>query len=79
VLGAERDAGRLVVLSTHHLDEARRCERVVLLNGEIVADGPPDQTLTAEHLASTFGARVIGEVGEATIVLDDHGHGSHER
>jgi ABC-type Mn2+/Zn2+ transport system ATPase subunit len=78
VLGAERDAGRLVVLSTHHLDEARRCERVVLLNGEIVADGAPDQTLTAENLADTFGARVIGEVGERTIVLDDHGHGSHQ-
>ncbi|MDH3227053.1 MAG: ATP-binding cassette domain-containing protein [Thermoleophilia bacterium] len=78
VLNAERDAGRLVVLSTHHLDEARRCERVVLLNGEVVADGPPDKTLTAEHLASTFGARVIGEVGGHAIVLDDHGHGSHQ-
>jgi len=78
VLSAERDAGRLVVLSTHHLDEARRCDRVVLLKGQIVADGSPEQTLTAEHLAATFGARVIGEVGERAIVLDDHGHGSHQ-
>jgi ABC-type Mn2+/Zn2+ transport system ATPase subunit len=78
VLGAERDAGRLVVLSTHHLDEARRCERVILLNTTVVADGPPERVLTAEHLAGTFGARVVGEVGERALVLDDHGHGSHE-
>ena len=77
VLGAEAAAGRLVVMSTHHLDEARRCGRVLLLNTRVVADGAPGAVLSAEYLAATFGERVVGEVGAEAIVVDDHGHGHH--
>lgn len=41
VVDAERQAGRLVVLCTHHLDEAETCDRVIMLAGRVVADGPP--------------------------------------
>ncbi len=41
VIDAERQAGRLVVLCTHHLDEAETCDRVIMLAGRVVADGPP--------------------------------------
>ena len=38
----DADAGRIVLLSTHLVDEADRCDRVVLMHqGRIVADGPP--------------------------------------
>ena len=41
VIGEEVASGSAVVYSTHHLEEARRAERVVLLAGEIVAAGSP--------------------------------------
>lgn len=77
VVDQERDRGRLVVMSTHHLDEARECDRVIVLATQVVADGPPDTALKAEPLARAFGQRVLkltdGEHAE-TILLDDHGH-----
>ena len=77
VVTRERDGGRLVILSTHHLDEARRCERVVLLNVSVAADGEPDDVLTADNLSRTFGLRVVSDGQDAPLLVDDHGHGSH--
>ena len=48
--------GTTVVLSTHHLDEARHCDEVALLARRLVAIGPPDAVLTTELLRETFGA-----------------------
>lgn len=76
VIDGEASRGRLVVFSTHHLDEARRCGRVLLLRNEIVADGPPTETLTAEALGMTFGDRVVTQDGVAAV-FDDHGHDHH--
>ena len=45
VIADETAAGTSVVLSTHHLGEARHTDRVLLLAGCIVADGPPDEVL----------------------------------
>lgn len=81
VVDDERDRGRLVVLTTHHLDEARHCDRVLLLNTTVVADGPPDQVLTPAGLARAFGPRLIGHLDDGVaaddliIVFDEHGHG----
>lgn len=79
IVDAERDRGRLVVLTTHHLDEARHCDRVLLLNGEVVADGPPEWTLTPDHLAAAFGPRhLVGPDSSPSpevLVIDEHGHG----
>lgn len=77
VVAGEAARGRLVVISTHHLEEARRCDRVVLLRNEIVADGTPSEALTEESLRMTFGNRVMSSEGK-TAVFDDHGH-SHEK
>ncbi len=76
VIEGEAARGRLVVFSTHHLDEARRCGRVLLLRNEIVADGSPTDTLTAEALRMTFGDRVVTQDGVAAV-FDDHGHDHH--
>ncbi|MGH9134014.1 MAG: hypothetical protein ACRDZZ_08770, partial [Ilumatobacteraceae bacterium] len=59
------------------LEEARRAERVVLLAGEVVADGPPADVLRADLLASAFGGRVLRLDG-STVLVDDHGHGVHD-
>lgn len=76
VIEGEAARGRLVVISTHHLDEARRCARVLLLRNKIVADGSPTDTLTAEALRMTFGDRVVTQDG-VPAVFDDHGHDHH--
>jgi ABC-type Mn2+/Zn2+ transport system ATPase subunit len=68
-----RDA--CVVFSTHHLDEARRADRVVLLATEIVADGVPDAVLRPDLLARAFAGRVLRQ-GDETLLVDDHGHGA---
>ena len=74
IVDQEAARGALVVLSTHHLDEARRCSRVVLLDGQVVADGTPAEVLTAEHLRKAYGGRVITAESGTAIILDDHGH-----
>ncbi len=73
----QRDAGRLVVMSTHHLDEARLCDRVLVMSNTIIADGPPDVALEPESLAEAFGRQVVrfdndAVGGEASaLMLDD--------
>lgn len=75
VVGTERDRGRLVVLSTHHLDEAERCDRVLLLATTVIADGPPNVVLQPDPLSEAFGHRVLTDAdGKSAILIDDHGH-----
>lgn len=71
VIAAERDKGHVVVESTHHLDDARRCDRVILLNKRVIADGAPDQVLTPETLRALYAQSPTGDL----VVVDDHGHG----
>ena len=73
MMAAERDRGATVVFSTHHLDEARQADRVILLAGALVADGSPEQVLTPELLTAAFGGRLISVDG--AVVVDEHGHG----
>ncbi len=74
VMAAETERGGTVVFSTHHLDEARRAGRVILLAGEVVADGPPAEALQPANLAAAFGGRLLRINGSA-VVIDEHGHG----
>lgn len=73
-------AGVTVVVTTHHLDEARHCDEVLLLAGRVVAAGTPDAVLTAELLRETFGGRILGDHDHhdhdhSLLIIDDHGHG----
>ena len=81
VIEAERAAGHLVVMSTHHLQEARRCDRVVLLKGMVLADGPPDEVLTEANLKAAFGGEVVADEGsEHEFVLESiHAHDADEQ
>jgi ABC-type Mn2+/Zn2+ transport system ATPase subunit len=65
--------GGTVVFSTHHLAEARRAERVMLMAGCVLADGTPGEVLVPPLLAEAFGGRLIRDDG-TSIVVDDHGH-----
>ena len=74
--------GAVVIITTHHLDEARHCDSVMLLANRLVASGPPDELLTEERLREAFGDRLLGDHADHDhrqdlIVLDDHGHHGH--
>jgi zinc/manganese transport system ATP-binding protein len=71
-------AGTAVVYSTHHLGEARRADRVLLVAGCVVADGAPAEVLRPEPLAEAFGTRLVRQ-GPTSVVVDEHGHDHDHR
>jgi manganese/iron transport system ATP-binding protein len=51
-----RDEGHLILVSTHNIASVPEfCDRVVLINKTVIANGPLETTFTAENLESTFG------------------------
>lgn len=91
IIEEERQRGRIVVISTHHMDEAELCDQVLLLATRMVATGAPGEVLTNKNLQAAFGIRMAhgdeedcvfhGEhdshEGGVPHVFNDHGHG-HE-
>jgi len=76
IVDEEKQGGSTVVLSTHHLDEARHADQIMLLATRAIAAGPPDEVLTETNLRAAYGSRVLAKRdGEDLAVLDDHGHG----
>ena len=71
--------GRAILISTHDVDQTRRWDRVLCLNGHQVAYGPPDATLTRDVLQGTYGHQLITvhlEDGtELAVMPADHHHG----
>lgn len=55
LIHGERADGCSVVLTTHDLDEARAADWVVLVSGEVISYGPPEQVCTRENLEVAFG------------------------
>jgi iron complex transport system ATP-binding protein len=75
LLAAERDAGTTVVFSTHHLDEAREADQVLVLDGAVTAAGPPSEALRPEVLAAAFrGRMMVIDTARDVVLVDDHGH-----
>lgn len=73
VLRQERAAGTTVVVSTHDLPEAADADHVLLLGGEVVASGPPDDVLTAPALTRAYGIPLT-TLDNGAVVLDDPHH-----
>jgi manganese transport system ATP-binding protein len=76
VLDEERDRGATVVLSTHDLADTATADRVVLLSGRVVANGPPAEVLVADRLAEAYGGRLMA-LTDGSVILDDGSHHSH--
>lgn len=75
ILGAireERARGTTVVMTTHDLDEAAIADHVLLLASRVVAEGPPEQVVTAPSLSEAYGVRIVELQGG--LVLDDPHH-----
>jgi ABC-type Mn2+/Zn2+ transport system ATPase subunit len=70
-----RDEGRVLLVATHDVEQARRWDRVVCLHGRQLAFGPPAQTLTTDVLRRTYGAElVVLEGGERAVAVEHHQH-----
>ena len=55
--------GSTVILITHHMDEAARADRVVVMSdGKVVMDGPPRQVFTHVEELDELGLAVPGTV-----------------
>ena len=73
-----RAEGRALLLATHDIALARRCDLVLCLNGRQVAFGPPERALTMEALEQTYGGEVIRLGDQRLVTVDHHSHGDQE-
>lgn len=68
--------GRALLIATHDVEQARRWDTVLCLNGRQIAFGPPDVALTRATLEATYGAAIVALPGDGTRgLLPPHHHG----
>jgi manganese/iron transport system ATP-binding protein/manganese/zinc/iron transport system ATP- binding protein len=74
ILGELRGEGRAVLVSSHDIEEARRYDAVLCVNGRQVFHGPAD-AITPEVLRDTYGGEIIElDGGGRAIVVQHHHH-----
>lgn len=72
LLGAMRDEGRVMLVSTHDLGAVPEyCDRVVMVKGTVLASGPTATTFTPENLRLAFGGTLRHFVLGGTDLHDD--------
>jgi ABC-type Mn2+/Zn2+ transport system ATPase subunit len=70
-----RSEGRILLVATHDVQQARRWDRVVCLHGEQIAFGPPAEVLTTDVLRRTYGDElVVLEGGRRAVAVEHHEH-----
>jgi ABC-type Mn2+/Zn2+ transport system ATPase subunit len=75
VFGELRAEGRVLLIATHDVEQTRRWDRVVCLNGAQIAFGAPADTLTTDVLRRTYGAElVVLAGGERAVAVEHHAH-----
>ena len=58
--------GRLVIVASHDVDHAKRADRVVCVNGRVIASGAPAEVLTEPILRDTYAE-------DLTVLHDERG------
>lgn len=70
-----RAEGRVLLIATHDIEQARRWDWVLCLRGAQVAYGPPATTLSTEVLEATYGAEIVVLAdGTRAIAVQHHDH-----
>ncbi len=73
--------GRTLLIATHDVDQARRFDQVLCLNGRQVAFGPPRSTLTRPVLEATYGTDIVDvdcpDHGAERAIMPAHHHHAH--
>ncbi len=72
LLAELRSQGSGILLATHDIHQARDADRVLCINREQVAFGPPAQALTAQVLERTYGGELIELPGGGRAVVVQH-------
>jgi ABC-type Mn2+/Zn2+ transport system ATPase subunit len=66
---------RGILIATHDLEQARRWDLVVCLNGRQIAFGPPDEILDRAALEATYGGAIVEIPGNGGLgILPPHHH-----
>jgi manganese/iron transport system ATP-binding protein/manganese/zinc/iron transport system ATP- binding protein len=70
--------GRALLIATHDVEQARAWDLVLCLNRRQIAFGPPEEILTREVLAQTYGGDVVavpaGDARGELVILPPHHH-----
>jgi ABC-type Mn2+/Zn2+ transport system ATPase subunit len=75
ILDELRAEGRVLLISTHDVEQARRWDRVLCLAGRQVAYGAPAQTLTNAVLEGTYGEEIVLlDCGHRAVAIQHHSH-----
>jgi ABC-type Mn2+/Zn2+ transport system ATPase subunit len=74
ILRELRDDGRALLVTSHDIEQARRFDAVLCVNGRQVYYGPPSG-MSAAVLRETYGGEIVVlEGGEEAVVVQHHGH-----
>ena len=75
ILDDLRAEGRVLLIATHDVEQARRWDRVLCLRGEQVAYGLPADTLSNEVLEATYGEEIVLlDCGHRAVAVQHHAH-----
>jgi manganese/iron transport system ATP-binding protein/manganese/zinc/iron transport system ATP- binding protein len=75
ILDELRAEGRVLLIATHDIEQARGWDRVLCLRGEQVAYGPPATTLSTAVLEATYGAEIVVlDGGDRCVAVQHHAH-----
>jgi ABC-type Mn2+/Zn2+ transport system ATPase subunit len=78
---SELARGAAIITATHDIQEAARCDCVMLLAQRVIACGAPDAVLTPERLLETFGIVLTlrDQHLSLAVVEREHGHDHGEQ
>jgi ABC-type Mn2+/Zn2+ transport system ATPase subunit len=74
LLAELRDEGRSILVTTHDIEQSRRFDLVLCLNGTQIAFGPPAEVLTPDVLQRTYGGELIQLGDGQAVVVQHHDH-----
>lgn len=75
ILDELRAEGRVLLISTHDVEQARGWDQVLCLAGAQIAYGPPAQTLTNAVLEGTYGEEIVMlDCGHRAVAIQHHSH-----
>jgi manganese/iron transport system ATP-binding protein/manganese/zinc/iron transport system ATP- binding protein len=75
ILRELRAEGRILLVATHDVHQARAFSRVLCLHHGQVAFGPPDEALTPAVLRRTYGDELVLVGREHAVTVAHHAHG----
>ena len=69
--------GHGVLIATHDLEQARRWDRVLCVNGRQIAFGDPESILTRDVLEATYGEALVPLADVGPVIVPAHHHLGH--